>query len=116
MITGAHCIIYSTRPKADRAFFRDVLKFPHVDVGSGWLIFGLPAAELAVHPAGNNNVHETYLMCDDVAALMLELSEQDISCSDIETMSWGSLTRITLPGGGSIGVYQPRHETPAATG
>jgi hypothetical protein len=70
MITGAHSIIFSTNPEADRAFLRDVLELPHVDVGGGWLIFGLPPAEVAVHPSKSNNVHELYFMCDDIEAFV----------------------------------------------
>jgi hypothetical protein len=114
MITGAHSIIYSTDPEADREFFRDVLKFPHVDVGGGWLIFGLPQAEVAVHPAESNNIHELFLMCDDIAAFRNEMSGHNIACSEIAEFPWGLLTRITLPGGGSLGVYQPKRERPAS--
>ena len=72
MITGAHSIIYSTNAEADRAFLRDVLRFPNVDVGDGWLIFGLPPSEVAVHPSDKNNEHEFYLMCDDVRSISRE--------------------------------------------
>lgn len=112
MITGAHSIIFSTDPEADRRFLRDVLGFPHVDVGGGWLIFGLPPAELAVHPAEQNDVHELYLMCDDIDALRSELSEMGIAVSDLHEESWGRITRITLPGGGRLGIYQPSHQRP----
>lgn len=115
MITGAHSIIFSTNPDADRAFFRDVLHFPHVDSGSDWLIFELPPAELAVHPADRNNIHEIYLMCDDIKELREELSGQNVPCSEVEEMAWGSLVRIRLPGGGSLGIYQPRHKRPVPT-
>ena len=83
MVTGAHTIIYSTNPEADRALLRDVLKLPHVDVGHGWLIFGLPPAEVAVHPSGQNGVHEFYLMCDDVKSFVATMKEQNISCAEI---------------------------------
>lgn len=109
MINGAHAIIYSTDPEADRSFFRDILQFPSVDVGHGWLIFGLPPAELAVHPAERNNVHETFLMCDGIEKLRNELTARDVDCSAIDEQSWGSVMRITLPGGGKLGIYQPRH-------
>ena len=112
MITGAHSIIYSTKPEADRAFLRDVLKLTHVDVGEGWLIFGLPPAELAVHPALANNVHEFYFMCDDVNKFIAEMKNHEIACEPIEDEGWGLLTRVTLPGGGRLGVYQPRHARP----
>lgn len=112
MITGAHSIIYSTNPEADRAFLRDVLHFPHLDVGGGWLIFGLPPSELAVHPADKNNVHELYLMCDDVNALIAEMTKQNIACTPVSNMAWGALTHVTLPGGGKLGIYQPRHGRP----
>ena len=111
MITGAHSIIYSEDPEADRNFFRDVLKLTNVDVGQGWLIFGLPPAEVAVHP-GENGEHEFYLMVDDVNAFVAEMKTKNISCGDIEDMGWGVLTQLTLPGGGKLGVYQPRHARP----
>src|SRR2546425_4433970 len=109
MIIGAHSIIYSTSPDADRAFLRDVLKLPNVDVGEGWLIFGLPPAEVAVHPSETNDVHELYLMCDDVRAFIAEMEKKNVKCARIEEQRWGSITRLTLPGGGKLGVYQPKH-------
>lgn len=112
MINGAHSIIYSTNPEADRAFLRDVLKLPNVDVGHGWLIFGLPPAEVAVHPSDKNNIHEFYLMCDDVEALVSEMTKHKVSCTPIQNLGWGLLTQITLPGGGKLGIYQPRHARP----
>ena len=112
MITGAHSIIYSTDAKADRAFLRDVLKLPHVDVGKGWLIFGLPPAELAVHPSQKNDGHEFYFMCDDLAVLVTELEKHQIACEPIQDQGYGLVTQLTLPGGGKIGVYQPRHARP----
>src|SRR5664279_2353200 len=91
MIVGAHSIIYSMNPEADRAFLRDVLKLPHVDVGHGWLIFGLPPSEVAVHPSDRNDVHEFYLMCQDVEALVLELGQQGVDCSPVQNQGWGML-------------------------
>jgi len=112
MIIGAHSIIYSTNPDADRAFLRDVLKLTNVDVGGGWLIFGLPPAEVAVHPSHENDRHEFYLMCDDVQSLTTEMQKHDIVCSSVQEQDWGLLTQITLPGGGKLGIYQPRHARP----
>ena len=112
MISGAHSIIYSTSPEADRAFFRDVLKLTNVDAGRGWLIFGLPPAEVAVHPSDKNDCHEFYLMCDDIEAFVAEMTRHKIACDGIEDQGWGLLSRITLPGGGRLGVYQPRHARP----
>jgi hypothetical protein len=112
MITGAHSIIYSTNPEADRALLRDVLKLPHVDVGHGWLIFGLPPAEVAVHPSEKNDVHEFYLMCDDVKNFVATMKEHNIACDEIQDQGWGVLTHLTLPGGGKMGVYEPRHARP----
>ena|SRR6185369_3935750 len=111
MITGAHVILYSKDPDADRAFFKDVLGFPAVDAGHGWLIFALPPAEAAFHPAGENDRHELYLMCDDVRAEIRDLASRNVPCSPIVEERWGSLTRITLPGGGEVGLYQPKHPT-----
>jgi len=114
MITGAHSIIYSSDAEADRAFLRDVLKFPNVDVGGGWLIFGLPPSEVAVHP-GENDEHEFYLMCDDVDAFIVEMKSHNVECGPLHTQPWGVLTQVTLPGGGKLGVYQPRHRRPPAS-
>jgi len=114
MIVGAHSVIYSKDPDADRAFLRDVLAFPHVDVGGGWLIFGLPPAEVATHPSEENEVHEFFLMCDDVEAFVADMGGRGVACAAIESPPWGRLTRITLPGGGKVGVYEPRHARPAS--
>ncbi len=114
MITGAHAILYSTDAVADRAFLRDVLEFPSVDVGGGWLIFALPPAEVAVHPGEENDRHELYLTTDDVEALVASLGEQGIAASPIEDRGWGLLTQVKLPGGGALGVYQPKHASPRA--
>ena len=114
MIIGAHSIIYSKNPDADRAFLRDVLAFPSVDVHGGWLIFGLPPAEVAVHPSDENDVHEFYLMCDDVDALVADMKKRGVDCGPVQNQGWGMLTQLTLPGGGKLGVYQPRHARPKA--
>jgi len=112
MIIGAHSIIYSEQPDADRAFFRDVLGLPSIDVGEGWLIFGLPPAEVAVHPSDRNDVHELYLMCSDIRALTAAMRKRGIECGEVEDRGWGLLTQLTLPGGGKLGIYQPRHARP----
>src|SRR5512135_3014586 len=109
MITGAHSIIYSRNPEADRAFLRDVLGLPNVDAGGGWLIFGLPPAEVAVHPSAKNDVHELYLMCDDINAFIAEMSSRNVACGPVQDQEWGLLTQMTLPGGGRLGIYQPKH-------
>ena len=114
MIIGAHSIIYSTKPEEDRVFFRDVLKLTNVDVGGGWLIFGLPPAEVAVHPSDKNDVHEFYLMCDDIEAFVEEMKKHNIACAPVQNQGWGLLTQLTLPSGGKLGVYQPRHARPKA--
>ncbi len=112
MITGAHSIIYSTDPEADRAFLRDVLEFPSVDAGDGWLIFALPPSEVAVHPSESNHVHELFLMCDDVRKLVASLKKRHVVCEKVRDVRWGLLTYVTLPGGGKLGIYQPRHAHP----
>ena len=114
MIIGAHSIIYSTGPEADRAFLRDVLKLTNVDVGDGWLIFGLPPAEVAVHPSKKNDVHEFYLMCKDVEAFIADMKKHTIACDPVQDQGYGLFTQVTLPGGGKLGVYQPRHARPKA--
>ena len=113
MINGAHAIIYSKKAEADRAFLRDALKLPHVDAGEGWLIFGLPPAEVAIHP-GKNDVHELYFMCSDIEAFVREMKTRRVRCSEVLNRGWGLLCHITLPGGGKLGVYEPRHARPKA--
>ena len=112
MITGTHAIIYSSNADADKAFFKDILKLTNVDVGRGWLIFGLPPSELAVHPAENSTTHELYLMCDDISLFIEAMGKHNIACTEPQDQGWGILTQLTLPGGGSLGVYQPRHARP----
>jgi hypothetical protein len=112
VIHGAHVVITSKDPEADRAFFRDVLNYKSVDAGHGWLIFALPPAEVAVHPSDEDDVHELFLMCDDVHALIVEMKKKNVPCSPVDEQRWGSITRLTLPGGGKLGVYQPKHASP----
>jgi hypothetical protein len=111
-IIGAHVIIYSTNAEADRAFFRDVLGYSYADAGHGWLIFALPPAEVAVHPSDENDMHELYLMCDDVRGIVADLHTKGVACSAIDEQRWGSITHLTLPGGGKLGIYQPKHPSP----
>jgi len=137
MITGAHIVLYTTDAEADRAFFRDVLNFPSVDAGHGWLIFALPPAEAAFHDldkqsldkksrdktslnkkspeqndARQNARHELYLMCDDIAATLRDLKLKNVPVSAITEQRWGSLATLTLPGGRELGIYQPKHPRP----
>jgi len=121
VITGAHFLLYTTDAEADRAFLRDVLRFRAVDAGHGWLLFGLPPTELGVHPGDGNfaQIHAghsmlgalLYLMCDDLAATIEQLSAMGVRCSEIEDAPWGRKTTIPLPSGGEIGLYEPRHPT-----
>ena len=112
MITGAHSIIYSTNAEKDREFFLTVLKLTNVDVGGGWLIFGLPPSEVAIHPSSKNDLHEFYLICYDIESFKQEMTKHNIVCSAISDQGWGLLTQLTLPGGGKLGVYEPRHPRP----
>ena len=112
MIIGAHAIIYSKDSEADRRFFRDILKLSHVDVGEGWLIFGLPPAELAVHPSEENDRHEFYFMVEDIKEFLQHMKQYEIICSPVQAQGWGSIVHVTLPGGGRMGVYEPRHARP----
>ena len=115
MITGAHAIVYSRDADADRAFFRDVLGFPSVDAGGGWLIFALPPAELAAHPADAGGRHELYLMCDDIEATVAELQAKGVEfTAPVSDEGFGLLTSLKLPGGGELGLYEPRHPIPHA--
>jgi catechol 2,3-dioxygenase-like lactoylglutathione lyase family enzyme len=111
MISGTHVIINSANAEADRAFFRDVLGFKSVDAGHGWLIFALPPAEAAFHPAESNDIHKLYFMCDDLKIEIERLAKKNVKCSEVHEERWGSTTAISLPGGGKIGLYQPKHPT-----
>jgi catechol 2,3-dioxygenase-like lactoylglutathione lyase family enzyme len=113
MFTGSHVIIYSRDADADRTFFSDVLDYPHVDAGGGWLIFKLPPGEVAVHPTDGAQSHELYLMCDDINATVERLADKGVTCSAVTDQGWGLLTSIRLPGGSDLGLYEPRH--PRAT-
>lgn len=115
-LIGAHAIVYSKDAEADRAFLRDVLALPSVDAGGGWLIFGLPPAEVALHPSEQNDVHELYLMVDDVRALERALGEKGVAVAPIHEERWGSVLEVTLPGGGRLGIYEPKHPRPRAAG
>ena len=112
MISGAHVVLYSRDAEADRAFLRDVLGLAHVDAGHGWLIFALPPSEVAVHPAETGGSEQLFLICDDLDATMAVLADKGVACGAIETPRWGRLTRIALPGGGTLGLYEPRHPRP----
>jgi catechol 2,3-dioxygenase-like lactoylglutathione lyase family enzyme len=112
MINGAHVVVYSKNAEADRAFFRNVLHFPFVDAGHGWLIFALPAAEAAFHDARKNDQHELYFMCDDIEGTLQELKSKNVEVSKVKEERWGRLATFTLPGGGRIGIYQPKHPSP----
>jgi catechol 2,3-dioxygenase-like lactoylglutathione lyase family enzyme len=117
MIIGSHVLLYSKDPDADRAFFHDVLELRSVDAGGGWLIFALPPAEVAVHPAdqgasGDKLLHaQFYLMCDDLAATIKSLEAKKMKCTEVAKERWGIRTTIVLPSGGEIGLYQPTHPT-----
>jgi hypothetical protein len=116
MITGAHAILYSREPEADRAFLRDVLGFPHVDAGGGWLIFRLPPAELAVHPSDGASAQELYLMCDDLDATVAELAGRGVSAGAVSEERWGRRTTIRLPGATDLPLYEPHHPVAIAGG
>jgi catechol 2,3-dioxygenase-like lactoylglutathione lyase family enzyme len=112
MINGAHVVIYSKNAEADRALFKDVLKFSFVDAHGGWLIFKLPPAEVAVHPSDENDMHELYLMTDDLDTAIAALRQARVRCEEATQQAWGRVTHIKLPGGGTLGLYQPRHARP----
>ena len=113
MITGTHAIIHSQDPDGVRAFFRDVLELPSVDAGHGWLIFALPPAEVAAHPTDGAGHQELYLMCDDIHATVAKLRGKGVEFTrPIAEERWGSVTAIALPGGGELGLYEPKHPTP----
>jgi catechol 2,3-dioxygenase-like lactoylglutathione lyase family enzyme len=118
VITGAHVVVYSQDPDADRNFFQDILGFNSVDAGHGWLIFALPPAEAAFHDLEQNHLpqkarHELFLMCDDIAATLRDLKSKNVPVSEPSEQRWGKLATLTLPGGGKLGIYQPKHPKPA---
>jgi catechol 2,3-dioxygenase-like lactoylglutathione lyase family enzyme len=109
MINGAHVVINSRDAEADRRFFRDVLGYQHVDAGGGWLIFKLPPAEVAIHPTDGQDAHELFLMCDDVKSTIAELAAKGVEFTPVSEERWGLRTSLMLPGGGELGLYEPRH-------
>ena len=121
MITGAHFLFFSKNPEADREFFRDILGFCSIDVGEGWLIFAMPPAEAGIHPLDGefSHIHAgqkllgavLYLMCDDLHAFIASLKQKHIDCTEVQSAEWGIVTTIPMPGGGHIGLYQPKHPT-----
>jgi hypothetical protein len=113
MLTGVHAVMFTDDPDGLRAFLGDVLGFPSVDAGGGWLIFALPPAELAAHPSDGDHRHELYLMCDDVGATVAELERKGVELArPVSDEGWGLVTAIKLPGGGELGLYEPRHPRP----
>jgi hypothetical protein len=124
MITGAHFLLYSRDPEADRVFFRDILEFSSVDAGDGWLIFALPPSEIAVHPSnqdfglrhGDRLLLGTvlYLMCNDLRSTIRSLETRGVSCTPVSEADWGIKTTVRLPSGGELGLYQPSHPTALA--
>ena len=113
MITGAHAILYSRDADGVREFLRNVLELPSVDAGGGWLIFALPPAEVAAHPTDGAGSCELYLMCDDIHATVAELRDKGVEFSrPVSEERWGSVTSIALPGGGQLGLYEPKHPRP----
>jgi catechol 2,3-dioxygenase-like lactoylglutathione lyase family enzyme len=114
MLTGSHFILFSTDAAADRAFFRDVLELPFVDVGGEWLVFRAPPAEVALHPSEHGGDGQFFLLTDDLTADMARLEVKGVELSEVEEQSWGTLTKIKLPSGIELGLYQPKHESPPA--
>ncbi|MGC2526129.1 MAG: hypothetical protein WA639_00165 [Candidatus Acidiferrum sp.] len=111
MISGAHIIVYTKDAEADRAFFKDILGFESVDASHDWRIFALPPSEAAFHPSDKNGLHELHLMCDNLKAEMAAFAKKGVTCSAVHEERWGSITKVRLPGGGEIGLYQPKHPT-----
>jgi predicted enzyme related to lactoylglutathione lyase len=115
-IIGLHAIMYSKKAEETRKFVRDVLGWPSVDAGRGWLIFAAPPAEIAVHPAEKEEFHELYLMCDDIDAAVADLKAKGVTTKPIADQPWGRLTQIVLPSGDELGLYEPRHPLAIARG
>ena len=115
MVNGVHAILYAKDADKARAFFRDVLGLRSVDAGHGWLIFALPPAELGVHPAEGAEYHELYLMCDNLEKTLGELKAKGVKSDEVKDAGWGKVTSVEIPGGGKIGLYEPRHPTAIGT-
>jgi catechol 2,3-dioxygenase-like lactoylglutathione lyase family enzyme len=115
MIQAAHVVLSSREPERLRAFFRDVRGFPSVDAGGGWLIFALPPAELAVHPEDGAARHQLYLMCDDLAETMKELTAKGVEFTQpVKELRWGRLAAFRLPDGEELYLYEAKHASPLA--
>jgi catechol 2,3-dioxygenase-like lactoylglutathione lyase family enzyme len=113
VINGVHAVVFSREADKVRAFFADVLGLAAVDAGGGWLIFALPPAELAVHPADGDSHHELYLMCDDIHATLAELRAKGVEVAqEVSDQRWGLMAAIRLPDGSEFGIYEPRHPSP----
>jgi hypothetical protein len=112
MINGAHVMIFTRDESADRAFLRDIVELPCIDSGGGWLVFKLPPAELGVHGGQTNDVHQLYLVSDELDAEIARLAAKGVHCSAPTQAGWGRMTSIPLPGGGQLGLYEPRHGRP----
>ncbi len=111
-LIGAHVVVFSKNPKADRTFLKKISNLPHVDAGEGWLIFALPPSEVAFHPSNKNNLHQLYFMCDNIDEFISEMKTARVQYSPVKNLHWGLLTNVKLPGGGIIGVYEPSHKRP----
>jgi predicted enzyme related to lactoylglutathione lyase len=113
-ITGIHAILYTHDAESDRAWLAEVLGLESVDAGGGWLVFALPPAELAAHPASSQGGDvDLYLMCDDIETTMDELRDKGVAFDGPPTDErWGRTTKIALPSGARIGLYEPRHASP----
>jgi catechol 2,3-dioxygenase-like lactoylglutathione lyase family enzyme len=116
IINGAHIVIYTKDAEADRAFFRDVLKLSSVDGGQGWLIFAMPPLEAAFHDSEKNDQHELFFMCEDIAGTLKDLKSKKVKVSGVSEQRWGKVAKFELPGGGKIGVYEPKHPSPLNLG
>jgi catechol 2,3-dioxygenase-like lactoylglutathione lyase family enzyme len=115
MITGVHAVMFTSEADGLRAFLRDVLGLDSVDAGGGWLIFALPPAELAAHPSDGDPSTALYLMCDDIEATVAELEAKGVEFArPVSDEGWGLVTAMRVPGGGELGLYEPRHPTPLA--
>jgi predicted enzyme related to lactoylglutathione lyase len=112
-ITGVHAILYTRDAEADRGWLANVLGLKSVDAGAGWLIFALPPAELAAHPASSEGGDvELYLMCDNLQTTIKNMHGKGVAFDGpVTEQRWGRATRIVLPSGARLGLYEPRHVT-----
>ena len=114
MIRGLHGMFYTSQPDQLREFLRDKLGLPFSDVGQGWLIFDVAEADIGVHPVeepSHSGTHDLSFYCDDIESTVAELRSRGVEFDgEIMNQGWGSVIKLTMPGGVRVQIYQPRYQ------